>query len=199
MLSHVRSSSASCETAVLRAQRSAWLCLRSPLSSRCCKAARSCLRPGVREHCSVQLSCTAARSRAADWQCEYMCSCGCVAADSPDAHNVRALVSGCMSAPIAHTPAAGPDLSATGHRSCRAQSRRHTRTRCSQLHDRAHGRLMRHTPPIRTGYPRYLAAARSGHRRAVSLPGTPSPARAWSPNRPRNAKMLDRASTHAAT
>ena len=52
--------------------------------------------------------------------------------------------------------------------SCRAQSRRHTRTRCSQPHDRAHGRLMRHTPPIQTGYPRYLPAARSGHRRAVS-------------------------------
>ena len=181
MLSNVRSSSASCETAVLRAQRSAWLCLRSPLSLRYCKAARICLRPGVREHCSVQLSCTAARSRAADWQCEYMCSCGCVAGrlpgPPPDAHNTHTPVSGYMSAPIVHTPAAGPDLSATGHRSCRAQSRRHTTTRCSQPHDRAHGRLMWHTPPIRTGYPRYLAVARSGHRRAVSRAGTPRPVR----------------------
>ena len=121
--------------------------------------------------CTAAHSCsTPPCSSAADWQCEFLCSCGCVAgrfpSPPPDAHTARAPVSGCMPAPIAHAPAAGPDLSATGHRSCRAQSRRHTRTRCSQPHDRAHGRLMLHTPPIRTGQARYLAAARSGPRRA---------------------------------
>ena len=75
MLSNVHSSNASSEPAVLRAQRSAWLCLGSPLSSRCCKAARSCLRPGVREHCSVQLSCTAACSRAAELEIGSVSSC----------------------------------------------------------------------------------------------------------------------------
>ena len=75
MLSNVRSNNASSEPAVLRAQRSAWLCLGSPLSSRCCKAARSCLRPGVREHCSVQLSCTAACSRPAALEIGSVSSC----------------------------------------------------------------------------------------------------------------------------